>query len=1625
MKNSGKTREQLLEELELLNNRVIELEKDKKKFEIFAEYTSDSIAITSFDLKSKYLYVSPSCKRVLGYSSDELLGRSAFSFFHPEDKKVLLILLKKYIKLIANKILNMHDPTIEETIEFRYKHKDGKWHYMQSTLNFIGKNLLSITRDITDRKQTEKILSKSEQKYRLLATNTLDTIWTTDQKFNLTFVNDAIYNFLGYKPEEFIGLNPAVFTPPEGMEVIRNAAAKLLASYKKGEISQYKFELQQIRKDGTKIDVEITSNLLLDSEGQIIGFQGRSIDITERKKAEQTIKVSESNLRSLFNVMTDIVLEIDSDGTYINIAPTSPDLLYKPAKEMLGKTLHEVFPRHEAEKFLTMIRRSLHENRVVEMEYCLEIKGECVWFECRITPKTKNSVLYIARDITERKRTKEALIENEEKFQALTNQSTEGITVADMKGNYVFVNPAFCEMSGYTKEELLTKTVFDMKAPNQKNSSFYNSKGAMEGVPIQVNLQRKDGTEYLTEIVGKVISIGDQKLVLGTIRDISERKKTEEALKESEKKYRTIFEEFQDLYYKTDLKGILLDISPSVKKLSGFEPEEVIGKPVSDIYKNPSDHFNFVREIKKHGSVEDHELILLGKGGREIISSATSHISYDNNNNPIGIEGVLRDITKRKQTENALLESEQRYSRLFQESNDAIFIHDLEGNIIDVNRKTISLFGYAKDELLSLNISQFHPSNEHKKSQEAFKTILKEESVSFEINFKKKNGEIFPGEVSSNLHVIEGEKFVQGVVHDITERKRMETRLKQNEKMLRQIIDTLPNCIFVKDRNGKYLVVNKNMAELYGTSSEKLVGKYDYEIAQKWFKTVDYNKFRKTEQDVIDNGITLFINSELFVYPDGTERWFQTTKIPFEMVDDHNCLLTISIDITERIKADEVIKSSEERLKILFESAPDAYYLIDLKGTFIDGNKAAEKLIKYTKEELIGKNFLNLKLLSAKELTKASKLLLKSIQGKGTGPDEFTLNRKNGKKVSVEIQTYPVKIKNKTVVLGIARDITERKKAEVLLRESEEQYRLLFNLLPYGGEVIDTNGRIIKCSPSTAQMLGYELSELIGKHITELLAPDSIHVFKQKFPELLSGKPMSADVCMICKDGTELNILRAAQPIMNGSNKIESVLALNIDITERNKALELLQESEEKHRKLIETTSEGFWLINEERVNIDVNQSLCDMLGYSRDEMIGKEPSDFVDKVNNEILTKQIILSKTTKHRTYEISLKRKNGTNFPTLFNATSIFDKNGKPSGSFAFVTDITEKKKAEINLSESEKKYRDLFEKSKDAILIIHNRKFVDCNQAAINMLNYQSKDEFLDIHPSKLSPEIQLDGRLSFTKANEMMDTAISNGSHRFEWLHKRSNGEIFPVEVLLTAISVEKKNQIIHTVWRDITERKLADEQIKKDLDEKRTLLMEIYHRTKNNMQIISSMLSMRSRQSQDKYISSTFREIINKIKAMSLVHDKLYKSKDLSKINFKEYVRDLLKLLMTSFQIESENIKLKYEAEDIYLLIDSAIPLGLILNELISNVFKHAFPDNKKGEISISLYKEGDTINILVSDNGIGLSPDFDLRKSNSIGFQTMFTLIEHQLKGEATYKVENGLKWHIKVKSDLHRRRV
>ena len=317
----------------------------------------------------------------------------------------------------------------------------------------------------------------------------------------------------------------------------------------------------------------------------------------------------------------------------------------------------------------------------------------------------------------------------------------------------------------------------------------------------------------------------------------------------------------------------------------------------------------------------------------------------------------------------------------------------------------------------------------------------------------------------------------------------------------------------------------------------------------------------------------------------------------------------------------------------------------------------------------------------------------------------------------------------------------------------------------------------------------------------------------------------------------------------------------------------------------------------------------------------------------------------------------------------------------------------KKRQSKYEEQEALFKALYETSTDALMVLGDGKFLDCNQQTLTLFGLRTKKEFVKMTPWDISPIIQPNGETSQKLAMKRINYALEHGHNKFEWVHRTKCGDEFPAEVWLTSLTLDGKTVLQATV-RDISEQKMRERQLGESVKEKELLLKEVHHRVKNNLQTISSLLNLQSKHITDEGVLQTFRESQNRIKSMALIHEKLYMAKDLVNIDFKEYVEGLANHLVQSYFINVNRIKINIDVVNVNLGVDKAITCGLIINELVTNSFKHAFPDGREGNVNISLIRENDKINLIVSDDGVGLKEGLDFRNTETLGLQLVNTLV-------------------------------
>jgi PAS domain S-box-containing protein len=465
-------------------------------------------------------------------------------------------------------------------------------------------------------------------------------------------------------------------------------------------------------------------------------------------------------------------------------------------------------------------------------------------------------------------------------------------------------------------------------------------------------------------------------------------------------------------------------------------------------------------------------------------------------------------------------------------------------------------------------------------------------------------------------------------------------------------------------------------------------------------------------------------------------------------------------------------------------------------------------------------------------------------------------------------------------------------------------------------------------------------------------------------------------------------------------------MLLSSTIAEGRKAEEKMREASLYTRSLIEVSLDPLVTISLEGKITDVNIATEHATGVSRQQLIGSDFTDyFTEPKKAREGYKQVFEKGFVKD--YPLAIMHVSGSITEVLYNATVYKDATGNVAGVFATARDVTEHNRMEMEKA----RMALMLDIAPNSITVSKlDGHLLYANQRTLEMHGY-SRDEFMAL---KLH---QLYAPASATLIAPKMQELLDNGEATFQLEHLRKDGTLLPLEVY-AIITTWGNIKSVLSIATDITDRKLTEEKIEASLKEKEILLSEIYHRVKNNMQIIISLLGLQSRHVKEEKYREMFKESQNRILSMSLVHEKLYQSKDLTQIDFNEYVRDLIKGLFRSYGANKGNIVLKIDVKTILLGIDHAIPCGLIINELVTNSLKYAFPDRREGEIKVVLHPtEENMIELAVGDNGIGIPEDMDFKQTKTLGLHLVTMLAENQLHGDITLNRSKGTEFIIKFK--------
>ena len=688
------------------------LKESEEKYRLLAYNSMD--VIWKMDLKMVFTYASPSIKDSFGYTVDEWVGNrlsqycSGKEFFKMARKAVYAVKGYKKFKSLTFEAIMLRKNGSEIPVEITAKlifNKNGFPHGFQGTTRditerkqlekaketafqqlaaseqqqkainqqlraseqqlraseqqqkAINQQLKAIEEelrfDIAERKKAEDALRKSEEKYHLLADNTLDCIWKLDKGMKFIYANSAVFSMMGYTPEEWVGSSLFDHCDKEEMKKVINLISEKI---KKG-IYETILEMLLIHKNGKVVPVEIHAKLLIDENKQLMGMQGTTRDITERKKAEDSLRASELRYRTLFETAVEGILIADVKTKKFKYAnPAICKILGYSANELSDKSVLDIHPKKDLKKILADFNiQARGKKPVVENIPCLRKDGTKIYANIAVASEVmdgKHCSIGFFTDVTERKKMLEDLLVSREKFYKVFQMSPSAILITHLKtGEIINMNSSFERTFGYDREEIIGKTTLDIGfwkslADRKWNKSLLLKRGYLYSTELEFITKLGKTVIGNTNLVS--MEIEGEDYVIKTISDITERKRTEKKVKLSEEKYRELFEESISAIYVFDTQKNFIDSNKAGLDLLGYSRKELLKLTIGDVDAEPEVVLPANKKLFVGGHLINYEHKLKRKDGRVITVLNNSRPLIDADGKVLGMQSTLFDITERE-----------------------------------------------------------------------------------------------------------------------------------------------------------------------------------------------------------------------------------------------------------------------------------------------------------------------------------------------------------------------------------------------------------------------------------------------------------------------------------------------------------------------------------------------------------------------------------------------------------------------------------------------------------------------------------------------------------------------------------------------------------------------------------------------------------------------------------------------------------------------------------------------------------------------------------------------------------------------------------------------------------------
>ncbi|MBN1255381.1 MAG: PAS domain S-box protein [Deltaproteobacteria bacterium] len=1067
--------------------------------------------------------------------------------------------------------------------------------------------------------------------------------------------------------------------------------------------------------------------------------------VAARHKGEDSLQGAEEEYQAIFNGVKNGIVMLDLTGKVLKINTRITEVSGYTEEDVIGKRLKflKMFPPKSIGTILTAFAQTISGQQMPPFEVEVRTKiGERIFVEITSSLFKKSEknfgIVAIIRDITERKRAEEELkkyqehleelIEErtaelttineqlqrevaerkqaeeelrgeKERYQQAMNNSPNQIFTVDRDGKIQTWNRASEKLFQYSRKEIIGQRYHKLLW-NPKDIPILEAKMAKiwKGRSLHdqdVSYRCKDGTQrFMLSRFYPMYSRGGivQECVVSNT-DVTKRRQTEEALRESEERFRAIFETAQDSIYLKDRDLRFTAVNPAFERHLGIPAKKIIGTTGAAFLTKEG-----ATRIKKEASrvfkgefvdKEEHSSIK----GKSAIYHLIKVPIRNSAGEIVGICGMGRDITERKRTEELLRQERESLHEVLERAPYGVFVRDKNGKTLYVNPAFTAITGYTITDIPTLHdwAMLAYPKKQYRNmARAAWEKDSAQQATDRE--FRKRLGRVFTRtfNIRTKRGAIKEVEFRPALLGDgrtlmmladVTERRRAEEALRQSEERLRTLIETTKAGVSGIDTKGIVTYANEHLCKLWGRSQKEIMGRSVYDFLDAENRKVLKGLLAKRKKGMRDDSPYELI----WTKKDGGKVHTIMSPTPtFDVHGQHQSSFAIITDITERVRMQEALRQNREHLQALMDNAPVAFTWADMDGNIQYINRKFHELFGYTLDDIPTTDELrrvaypqgnDLEAYTAQVLKQRERL----EQGKEAIPIEVTLTCKDGS--TRHVTAVGAITSNQRMV--IYNDITERKRMEEELRQNQQELQALMDASPLCISWADMQGNVQYNNHKFCEFFGYTVEDMpTVAHWRRLAYPDP--AYRKQVPTLLDmlkeaqqqGKEAAPiEVTITCKDGSIRHVLQAGSLVGN------RILVMYSDITERKRIEEALRESEEKYRALVEFTEDSVCLIDRDKRYLYINEKYLSRLGLPRSQVIGRPYGDFHSREDNKEFSEHVDqVFKAGRFAQYEHK-SRRDDRHFLRTLSPVKKADEHIEAVTMIA--KDITERKRAETEL------------------------------------------------------------------------------------------------------------------------------------------------------------------------------------------------------------------------------------------------------------------------------------------------------------------------------------------------------